>query len=115
MSEQLPKIVIERSQPAQGQPVRVEFFGDEGKFGEALFSFRDWIQFQKTIKEGLDSLRLKKQKQMEIVIRGMGVQAKESPATSRPELEIGQVEKPQVTEEDCRRALAELQKETEEM
>jgi len=66
------KLILERTSPVQGEPVKVNVSGSRGHCGEFIVTFEEWIHFNKLIKEGQDSLKRKKEQRIEVEIRGRG-------------------------------------------
>jgi hypothetical protein len=107
------KLTLARSQPVQNRPVKVLVFGEMGKCGELLLSFTEWIQLNKTIKEGIESLERKSELKMEVKVQGLEEKAPAPSPASAPNLRETWAPTKIPTEAEVAQALQALEKETE--
>lgn len=68
----MEKLILERSQAVQGEPVKVYVSGSRGHCGEFIVTFEEWIHFSKLIKEGTENLKRKNEQRIEVLIKGLG-------------------------------------------
>ena len=113
----MQRLTIARSQPSQDRPVKIYVFGEMGKCGELLLGFKEWIQFNKTLKEGIENLERKHELQMEIKIVPLDSVGKipdtQAPVITSESVRNDIVVRREISEEEAARALRELEKETE--
>lgn len=68
----MEKLVVVRTNPTQGQGVKVSFIGenkDSVHYGSGEFPFPLWLQFEKLIRDGMEArARMETQDQRRIVV-----------------------------------------------
>lgn len=114
------KLTLLRSRPQQGELVKVYVMSETaGKCGEVLLSFEEWIQFNKTIKEGVENLTRKHELQMDVRVQPLEETdtGKLAIPTEHPRIEVPTVQPvtKEVSEEEVARALKALEKETNDL
>ena len=114
MAGPIPILKLRRSQPEMGKSVMVEFIDENGKsMGALLFSFDQWIKFQKLVQRGQESnAREQYPVQMKIVVEGY-VKEKAKPekpievaTTATPE-QAQEAQEEEDAEEELQKVLAE--------
>lgn len=73
----MDKLVLERTQPVQGNPVDVRVSWNGEMVGELTFTFQGWLKFKKLLEKGLEmDAREDHALNMKLSVVGMGVVAK---------------------------------------
>ena len=76
----MDKLVLERTQPVQGQPVDVFVRWNDYNVGTLSFDFKAWLKFKKLLEKGLEmDAREDHALQLKLTVKGREVQAKGEP------------------------------------
>ena|SRR3990167_5996792 len=110
----MEKLVLERTNPIQGEPVNVYFTGKRGHCGQVVLTYEEWIHLNKLIKEGQENLKRKNETRIEIEIKGIVDKKSSNFGMPRELLERKRPEIRQVSDAEVEEILAEVELDKED-
>src|SRR3990167_6663976 len=110
----MEKLVLERTNPIQGEPVNVYFTGKRGHCGQVVLTYEEWIHLNKLIKEGQENLKRKNETRIEIVVEGIVEKKSRNFGIPREILEKKRTVIREVSDTEVKEILAEVELDKED-